>query len=58
MINVLLVIVDVFVDDEKKKKNIYSLFIISFLPLLDFLRQFINVIASDDNLLIDEVNII
>ena len=32
---VLLVIVDVFVDDENKIK-IYSLFIISFLRLLDF----------------------
>ena len=59
MINVLLVFVDVFVDNEQKsKQHMYSLFLISFLQLLDFWQQFINVIASDDDLMIDEMNII
>ena len=41
----------------KIKQNIF--FIHYFIAsLLDFLLQFINVIASDDDLLIEEVNII
>ena len=51
--------VDIFFYDENKKSKQHILyFFISFLLLLDFLCQFINIIASDDNLLIDEMNII
>ena len=55
MINVILVFVDLFVDDEYKKVNNIFFIFISFLQLLDFWRQCINIIASDDDLLIDEI---
>ena len=54
----LFVFVDVFVDDENKKENNIFYFFISFLPWLEFWRQFINAIATDDNLLIDDVTFI
>ena len=59
MINVLLVSVDVFVDDENKKVNNMLFFLLfhSYHCLI-FGRHFINIIASDDNLLIGEMNII
>ena len=55
MINVILVFVDLFVMMNIKKLTTYSLFFISFLSLLDFWRQFINVITSGDDLLIYEI---
>ena len=55
MINVILVFVDLFLMMNIKKLTTYSLFFISFPSLLDFWRQFINVIASHDDLLIDEI---
>ena len=55
----LLVFVDVFVDDENKKvNNIFFFFLFHSYRGLKFWRQFINVIATDDNLLIDDVNFI
>ena len=51
----LLVFVDIFVDD-KNKKEINFLF--NSYRALKFGRQFINVIASDDDLLLDEMNFI
>ena len=55
MINVILVFVDLFVDDGYKKVNNIFFIFISFLQLLDFWRQSINIKTSDDNLLIDEI---
>ena len=55
----LLVFVDVFVDDENTKvNNIFLLFLLYSYRGLKFWCQFINVIATDDKLLIDDVNFI
>ena len=54
----ILVFVDVFVDDENKKVNNIFFFLFHSYRGLKFWRQFINVIATDDNLLIDDVNFI
>ena len=54
----LLVFVDVFVDDEDKKKSKQHIFFFHSYRGLKFWRQFIKVIATDDNLLIDDVNFI
>ena len=55
----LLIFIDVFVDDENKKSKQHILFFLfhSYRGL-KFWCQFINLIATDDSLLIDDVDLI
>ena len=54
----LLVFADVFADDENKTVNNIFFFLFYSYRGLKFWRQFINVIATNDNLLIDDLNFI